>query len=272
MSETVLTTVGTGTLLPSAARVSTGHLVETPGRSVLLDCGSGVLHGLARCHASWAELDVVALSHFHPDHLVDFPALLAAYRFRRRERPLTVIGPPGVTGMLDKMAALYGEWMTDGGVPLRVVPLSAGEVWRSDEVALEAYPVHHTEESVAYRVETPHGVVGYTGDTGVTAGLGGWLRGCRILLAECALPDPPAMDTHLSPSGLANLVDACLPELVVVTHVYPPIEPADMAAAVAARISPRPGASRPAVVAARDGGRVRMTPYGVTVDPAGGPV
>lgn len=214
---------------------------------------------------------MVAISHFHTDHIGDVPALLAAYRFQGRTRPLTIVGPPGVRGVLEKMAGLFGDWVLDG-VPLRVVALAPGEVWRADELAVESYPVHHTNESVAYRVETPHGVVGYTGDTGVTPGLGGWLRGCRVLVAECALADPPEVDSHLSPTGLARLVDESVPELVAVTHVYPPIEPAEMAESVAGLLSGAGPGPVPVVIPAEDGGRIRMTPTAVTVDPARGPV
>ena len=80
---------------------------------------------------------------------------------------------------------------------------------------------------MAYRVETPSGVVSYTGDTGPSDAVGEFLAGCSVLIGECALRDPPEMELHLAPSGLARIATLADPELLVVTHVYPPTRPAD---------------------------------------------
>ena len=86
---------------------------------------------------------------------------------------------------------------------------------------------------MAYRVETPSGVVGYTGDTGPSDAVGEFLAGCSVLIGECALTDPPEMELHLAPSGLARIASLADPDLLIVTHVYPPTRPADAALLVA---------------------------------------
>ena len=43
-----LVTVGTGTVAPSATRGSPAHWVERDGLRLLLDCGPGTMHRLAR--------------------------------------------------------------------------------------------------------------------------------------------------------------------------------------------------------------------------------
>jgi len=43
------------------------------------------------------------------------------------------------------------------------------------------------------------------------------------LIAECSHDDPPAVATHLTPGGVARLAGVVTPELVVTTHVYPPL-------------------------------------------------
>ena len=75
-----LTTVGTGTAAPSAGRVQSGHLIETDGVRLLLDCGSGIATRLADIGAPWSEITHLAISHFHADHVVDVPTLLYAWR------------------------------------------------------------------------------------------------------------------------------------------------------------------------------------------------
>ncbi len=67
--------------------------------------------------------------------------------------------------------------------------------------------------------------MGYTGDTGPSPSLGRFLQGSAAMIAECSLTDPPEMDAHLSPATLAELAREAEPDLLVVTHPYPPLDP-----------------------------------------------
>lgn len=251
------TVLGSGTLLPSPEQLSAGHHLAVGGVSILLDCGSGTLHSLARHGIDWRGIDVIALSHYHTDHIGDLPALMAALRFEGRTRPLVLVGPEDVREVLDKMAGLYGPWILDGGYPLDVIPLRSDQRWRGP-VEISALHVRHTATSVAYRVETPFGPVGYTGDTGPTERLGPWLEGCRVLVTECALSDPPEIDTHLSPQGVAHLLTESRPEVACLTHVYPPLTPEHAVREVERRLSQAELSGVTRVVPARDGLRLNI--------------
>lgn len=275
----LLTVVGSGTLLPHPERGSASFHVETAGHRLLLDAGPGTLHGLPRAGVDWRSIDTIALTHFHPDHVSDLPALLAAYRYEAIEQPLTLLGPRGLRGYLDRLAALHGAWILAPSRPTRVVELMEGEAWWSDggAVGLRSATTHHTDESVAYRVtagarapsdglDSPSdapAVLGYTGDTGPNTELHDFLRGATVLLAECALTDPPEIDTHLSPRSVAELAEAVDPELLLISHVYPPQTPEEAVDAVRRRY---PGRVRSAL----DGLRVRLSGAGATVDPPAG--
>lgn len=259
----VLTVVGSGTLLPDAERGSASFHLGVDGHSLLLDAGPGTLHGLPRAGISWRDVDTLALSHFHPDHIGDVPALLAAYRFGELSAPLTVLGPPGTEDLLERMAALHGAWILEPSRPLTIVELPAGEAWSSEDgaVRLEAVPTPHTDESVAFRIAGGGVSVGYTGDTGPSTRLHEFLAGCAVVVAECSLTDPPELETHLSPRSVADLAAATDPDVLVVSHVYPPLTPAEAVAQVRASHAGR-------VEAARDGLGIRISPEGVTVDPS----
>jgi ribonuclease BN (tRNA processing enzyme) len=87
---------------------------------------------------------------------------------------------------------------------------------------------------VAYRLDLGSAVVGYTGDTGPSEGVAAFLKGCDVLISECALTDPPEWDLHLSPVGVNEIASVAKPGLLVLTHVYPPLEPEDAASQVTA--------------------------------------
>ena len=225
-----VTILGSGTLIPSGTRRSAGHFVTFGSTRILMDCGSGTMHGMARWGASWDEISHILITHFHTDHVGDLASLLYALSYGlspRRIAPLAVIGPPGIHGLMSRLAEAFGEYVLDPGFPLEVVELARDAVWCDEPrgFSVSTHPTRHTGSSVAYRVETDDGTVTYTGDTGPQMGLAKFCNGTELMISECAHPDPPDVETHLTPAGLAELASEASPHLLVVTHVYPDLNP-----------------------------------------------
>ncbi len=228
-----VTILGSGTLFPDAERGSASHLVEDGDVRLLLDCGAGVIQSLARCGADWRALTHIALSHFHTDHTGSLPALLWALRVGAGERgPLTVLGPVGLRARMGAMALAFGDYVLDPGFPLHVVELGRSDRWSDGELQIGTHPTDHTADSVAYRVECS-AAMGYTGDTGPTDGLGRFLRGATLLIAECSSDDAQPIEGHLTPEAVAALAREAGSELVLLTHAYPGFDRGALAEAVA---------------------------------------
>ena len=227
-----LTTVGTGTVSPSASRVCAGHLVTAGSASILLDCGSGVVHRLARAGIDWMAITHVAITHFHADHLSDLAFLIFTWRYgaeHPRAAPVAIIGPPGIDPLLTRFADAFGAWVREPGYEVRVHEVPPGaSVDLGSDARLSAFKVPHTEESVAYDVVHDGHRVVYTGDTGFDEGLGRWAAGCDLLLAECSLPDDREMAIHLTPRRCGELAALARPRTLVLTHFYPPVEQVDI--------------------------------------------
>lgn len=75
------------------------------------------------------------------------------------------------------------------------------------------------------RLETPNGSLGYTGDTRPSPALGDFFAGVEALIAECSLADSSEAVNHLSPSSLAALARSADAQLLLVTHLFPPLRP-----------------------------------------------
>lgn len=261
----VLTVLGSGTALPDGRRHSAAHHVQLDAASILLDCGPGTLHGLSEYGIDWAGLTHVVVSHYHNDHVGDLAAIPFAMKQSaapERTTPLTLIGPRGFPGFLERLAAALGPHVLEPGFEVIVHEMSPEAPYREPGGGFEltCHRTPHTDESLAYRLAGGWGTVGYTGDTGPSAELAGFLFGCDVLVAECALTDPPEMNRHLSPALLAELATGADPCLLVLTHVYPHQSPQEAAQRVAARYSGQ-------VVAARDGLRIAIGPDGPAIDP-----
>ena len=255
-----VTILGSGTLMPSSTRRSAGHFITFGSTHVLMDCGSGTTHGMARWGVAWDRISHILLTHFHTDHVGDLAPLLFALSHGsnpRRTDPLTVVGPPGLHLLMDRLAEAFGAYVLDPGFPLDVLELARDSVWSDESCGLgvSTHPTRHTDSSVAYRVDTNAGTVSYTGDTGPQVGLGKFFQGTELMIAECSYPDPPSVETHLTPSGLATLAEEASPDLLVVTHIYPDLD-SDAVPGLLAQ--------------AGYGGRVRVAEDGLVVSVAGG--
>ena len=230
-----LVTVGTGTVAPHPARSSPAHWVERGEVRLLMDCGAGTLHHLAEFGLAWEHVTHLALTHFHPDHFGEAPALLFALKWAtKRADPLVVLGPVGTVQLFKRLADALGGWVTNPGYPLAVLDLHPGEPFPlGADVALDVHRTPHTEESVALGIAAPDGRLVYTGDTGPSDELSDWAKGCDLLLAECSLPDALAIDTHLTPRRAGALAQRAGAKRLVLTHLYPPVEQVDIVAEAA---------------------------------------
>lgn len=228
----MFTVVGSGTAVPEPDRVCSGYLLETPDVRLLLDCGPGIVHHLARFSLPWQRLTHVAITHFHNDHLGELPALFFSLKHGQlppRSEPLTLIGPAGLAERREHLAEALGEHVRDPGFPVTEVEIAPGsEHVLADEIVLRCHKTPHTEHSVCYRVDGSGWSVGFTGDTGYSEDVARFLAGTDLLAMECSMPEAWAMDTHLTPSRVARMARIAAPGELLVTHVYPLLDRAEL--------------------------------------------
>ena len=227
--------LGTGTVALSPARGCAGYLLETGNVRLLIDCGSGVTRRLAELGVAWQSITHIAITHFHLDHYADLPTLLYAFRYGMlpvRSAALEIIGPVGTQALFDKLAAVYGPFITAPVFPQTIREIEPGPVHdlqtADPPIRLSALKVPHTPESVAYSIEVEDWRIVYTGDTGVSPELGEWAKGCDLLVAECSLPTSMAIPEHLTPEQVGELGRIARPGTLALTHFYPPVEQVDI--------------------------------------------
>ena len=103
-----LTVIGCGDAFGSGGRLQTSYLVEAGDTRFLIDCGASTLIGFNRLQLDPNAVPTIFISHLHGDHFGGLPFLILDAQFRRRPRPLTVLGPPGTSARLrDTMEGLF---------------------------------------------------------------------------------------------------------------------------------------------------------------------
>lgn len=240
----VVQILGSGGPIPDDDRAGSGTLVWVEGRSrVLVDAGGGIFQRFGAAGASLEQLDLIALTHMHTDHVADLPALLKGGYFSDRERELPVSGPtgsalfPSVSELLQAQfgsqggAFRYLSWLlepdaarfslttheVDASSRSEVRVLSAGDL------IVDALGVHHGPvPTLAYRVTigARKVVVGADG-SGRDDAFVRFAQGADVLVLPHAVPEEAgeaARELHTRPSEIAEAALRIRPKRLVLNH------------------------------------------------------
>jgi ribonuclease BN (tRNA processing enzyme) len=220
-----LTFLGTGSAMPTGERFQTGLLLEGDDDTLLVDCGSGALHGLARTSAGYEGIDAVLLTHHHLDHVSDLFALLKA-RWLAGETEITVAGPAGTQDLLDGLFDVHDYMQDRFDLTVREIDVGEFSIAGFEVAAME---VEHSMRCLAYRFAaegddpTTDGPVVFSGDTEAMTELIDFADGAAVLVHDCSFPDSVDVSNHASPSSLGRVLAEADGEVgrVYLTHLYP---------------------------------------------------
>ncbi len=136
---------GTAGSVPTARRGLPALLLRAGGERLLFDCGEGTQQQLLRS-VGLPDVGAVFITHFHLDHWLGLLGMIKTFDLRARERPLTIYGPPGLTGLLNGLRPIIGRT----GYPLELAELEPYEEIRFGSFLISPFPVTHRIEAFGY--------------------------------------------------------------------------------------------------------------------------
>jgi ribonuclease Z len=137
--------LGTGGSVPTARRATACVLARVGGERLLFDCCEGAQRQMHRS-LGLVQLDEIYVTHYHADHYLGIPGLLKTYDLQGRERPLRVIGPPGLTSLFEALGRIFGRL----GYDIELIELDEGEAIRHDAYEVRSFPVEHGIRAYGY--------------------------------------------------------------------------------------------------------------------------
>jgi ribonuclease BN (tRNA processing enzyme) len=223
-----ITFLGTGTALPTGDRFQTGLLLEQGGKTLLVDCGSGVLHGLARTSVGYEGVSSVLLTHHHLDHVADLLPLMKA-RWLAGEEHVEIAGPRGTKALVDDLLAVHDYLQDRLDLTVREIGPYGFEI---GGFSVEGYETRHSMYCLAYRFEEvsesseareseSHGVFTFSGDSEAFTGLANFADGSAVLAHDCSFPDSVDVSGHPTPAELGDALSGNEIGRVYLTHLYP---------------------------------------------------
>jgi len=193
---------------PSTLLIVDGHLY-------LIDCGIGTMRRLLEAHIASEHIKTIFFTHLHADHDLGLADVMSNDFFRLNSagsrQTVAVYGPPQTKGLVD--AAF--RYVTFGFTTFAAEPGATraglvngelrnpfvaheiqqdGPVYRDEKIRVIAAENTHYAlmpaksrkqmKSYSYRIETPHGVIVFTGDTGPSDAVTQLAKGADVLITE----------------------------------------------------------------------------------------
>ena len=136
--------------MPLPRRWLTSLMTRYNGSSLLVDCGEGTQIAVKEKGWSFKPIDIICFTHYHADQISGLPGILLTMGNAERTEPLTLIGPKGLTRVVEALRMIAPE------LPF---PIEYREICENQEIIrqkgykITAFKVNHNVLCYGYTIE-----------------------------------------------------------------------------------------------------------------------
>ncbi|MGB6018626.1 MAG: MBL fold metallo-hydrolase [Sulfurimonadaceae bacterium] len=221
-------------------RASASYLLWVDGKArLLVDTGSGSMLRFEQSGAKLEDLEAIALTHLHIDHVVDLPSYIKAGYFTARRKPLPILGPVGNQYFSDTnefLQTLFGEkgayrYMSDVLTPqsdsfeITAESIDAPKVLNRHFESFELSVInvsHGIVPALGFRIDVDGRTVVISGDTSnVNGQLEKLTQDADLFIAHHAIAEihgTYANNLHMTPAVIADIANKSNVKKVLLAH------------------------------------------------------
>ncbi len=96
-----LTILGSGSASPTPDRFASSQFLNFANHYILIDCGEGSQIQMMRFGVKSFKVDMIFISHLHPDHYLGLPGFISSLGLKGRMEPLDIYCPVGLKEILE---------------------------------------------------------------------------------------------------------------------------------------------------------------------------
>jgi len=223
-----------------------GFLVEFGGEHLLLDCSELIRLRLTKIGFDYGNIKHIAITHAHQDHcalahFVQSHLCVRTWTNRKTDVDIHVYCPTQIAENFKSVWNFHLPGKKERLLPfakLNFHPLSnTNQTCKIGSGVLSARNVYHSYgevDSLAFRLETPEGILAYTGDSGDCPGLREAAQDADLLITEASarIGDNIASSGygHMSPADVGRVASESDVKKVVLVHYTSLDSDADMIA------------------------------------------
>src|SRR3989339_2057667 len=127
--------IGTAASVPTKERNLSSVALKYSGDWLLFDCPEGAQRQMMSSNVSYMKIKYIFISHFHGDHFLGLPGLLATMSMHGREDSLTIFGPGNVDEFVKKAVELS---MLKVNFPIKCIQVKSGIILKDSGYAIRA--------------------------------------------------------------------------------------------------------------------------------------
>jgi len=132
--------LGTSCSNPTVERNLSATAIQFEGKWFLFDCPEGTQRQMMQSGVSYMKVQAIFFSHFHADHFLGFPGLVATMSMHGRDTPLYVFGPKGTEEQIRKSLNLA---MMRKDFEIIAKEVRKGKIYEEEKLIVEAFPLKH---------------------------------------------------------------------------------------------------------------------------------
>jgi ribonuclease Z len=146
--------LGTGSAIPTRGRHLSALALVHNSRVLLFDCGEGTQFRLMQAGVRAPRIEAIFITHLHGDHFFGLPGLLSTLSLLKRQNPLRIVGPLGLTDMLAHIPGVGPDQLSFAVDFVELADNFRHEiVLEGADFLVEARPLEHRVFTAGYRFQ-----------------------------------------------------------------------------------------------------------------------